>query len=86
MSALPSSLRRMEHDEARVSVEIDRDSLEMLLHFARIGDAASSTRSFRTKFRKGPVCSGDRREPDCAQCQAFTVAEAVLGRSDSRAT
>lgn len=79
MSALRHSLPNMKHDGGEVRVEIDRDQLEVLLHYARIGDKAGSMRSWRTKFRRQYVCAGDEREPDCFSCQAFDAAEALVG-------
>jgi hypothetical protein len=70
-------------DDDAALVELDRDHLDMLLYFARIGEKASSSRSWRRWFRRGPCCSGDEREPDCVSCQAFTAVEQVLAASPS---
>ena len=61
------------------TVEIDKDALLILVWFARRGDVANSRRTWRNWFRKRPVCSGDGRESDCPQCDAFTRAEAATG-------
>ncbi|RLV49006.1 hypothetical protein D9V37_10505 [Nocardioides mangrovicus] len=60
------------------TVTIDRDALEELLWFAKRGDIANSRRRFRNGFRHTAVCSGEHREADCANCQAFAQTEAAL--------
>ncbi|MEJ7831488.1 MAG: hypothetical protein WKF79_01105 [Nocardioides sp.] len=69
----------MKHDEGAVRVEIDRDQLEVLLHYARIGDKAGSMRSWRTKFRRQYVCAGDEREPDCFRARRSTQPRTLSG-------
>lgn len=82
LSAPPSSLAGMDYDDVDgdARVEITKGELEILLHFARIGDRAASQRTWRNWFRHQSVCSGEEREPDCAQCHAFTSAEVALAR------
>ena len=71
-------------DDGVALVQLDRDHVEMLLYFSRIGEKASSNRSWRYGFRRQACCSGDEREPDCVSCQAFTAVERVLAASSPR--
>lgn len=68
----------MEHEEVAERVEIDPAHLEVLLHYARIGEVARSRRSWRHGLRRQACCSGSHREPDCIECQAFTAAEVAV--------
>lgn len=60
-------------------VTIDREDLEILLHFARMGDAKGSQRLLCNGFRHVSVCSGEHQEPSCRSCKAFMAAESLLG-------
>ncbi|MGN6250265.1 MAG: hypothetical protein ACTHNS_00460 [Marmoricola sp.] len=71
-------------DDGVALVQLDRDHAELLLYFARIGEKASSRRSWRHGFRRQACCSGREREPECVSCQAFTAVEAVLEASGPR--
>lgn len=58
-------------------VTIDREYLELILEFARRGDAR---RSLRHGLRKVPTCSThEAAEEGCFSCQAFAAAEEAVG-------
>jgi hypothetical protein len=64
-----------------VQLDRDRDHVEMLLYFARIGEKATSSRSWRHGFRRQACCSGHEREPDCVSCQHSPLSERCSERA-----